>query len=51
MKREGWESNRDMKRKPKKGKFWCPGCDLNLISENRKCKICGIKEMRKRDRK
>lgn len=46
-----WKSNRDKKRDPKMGKFWCWGCDAALIYEGQKCPNCGKKDMRKRNKK
>lgn len=34
-------SNRDKTREPKKGLFWCSGCDCNIVHQGEKCKYCG----------
>lgn len=49
--REEWEKNRDVKRKPKQGKFWCGVCDHYLIHEGEKCRYCNIRDKRKRNKK
>ncbi len=43
--------NRDRKRRFKKGKFWCGGCDMDLVGEWRKCSTCGRRNGRKRNKK
>jgi len=43
-------SNRDKKRLPKRGWFWC-ACDRQLVSVWRKCPVCGGRNNRKRDKK
>ena len=45
-----WETNREKKRKPKKGKFWC-NCDRAIISEGRKCPFCKKRSGLKRNKK
>jgi len=30
---EDWKTNREKKREPKQGKFWCYGCDACLVHE------------------
>lgn len=47
-------TNRQKKKKPKSDKrFWCGGCDREVVSENEKCPVCGhidlSKQARKRD--
>jgi len=49
--REQWEDNRELKRRPKRGKHWCNGCDANLIWDGQKCKVCGSRDVRKRSKK
>ena len=37
-----WETNRIKRRTPdKKRKFWCGGCDANLVGRDKKCGVCG----------
>ena len=47
-------TNREKKKKPKSDKrFWCGGCDRQIVAENEKCPVCGwffkTKQARKRD--
>ena len=35
------ESNREKRQAPKKGTYWCWGCDRQLVHDWRKCPICG----------
>lgn len=44
-------TNREKVRKPKRGKFWCYGCDMCLVGEREKCPVCGTRNNRKRDKK
>ena len=44
-----WESNRDKKRKPKKGFHYCP-CDRAQIGDGQKCPLCGRRDPNKRER-
>lgn len=43
MKKEFWMTNREYKRQPRQGKFWCGGCDANHVykNDNSKCSVCG----------
>lgn len=43
--------NRMIKKNPKRGWFWCGGCDANLVEEGRKCTECGWKPARRTGRK
>ena len=43
--------NREKKRKPKMGKFWCYSCDAALVGEREKCPVCGQKNRIKRNKK
>lgn len=45
------QSNRDKKRAPKKGKYWCPVCDGALVWEGRKCPCCGKRIEPKRNKR
>ena len=38
---DSWKTNRDKKREPKQGKFWCIRCDHYLVHEGSKCPYCG----------
>jgi hypothetical protein len=35
--------NRDISRTAKSGKFWCFGCDANLVPDGVVCSVCGRK--------
>ncbi len=39
--RQWWETNRDVKRHPKSGRFWCGKCDRALVVEWTRCRLCG----------
>lgn len=45
------KTNREKKREPKKGKFWCNYCDAQLVNEYAKCPICNSRNGRKRNKK
>lgn len=49
--REVWMTNRDVKRMPKTGLFYCDKCDRNKIGSGEKCSVCGYKDKRKRNKK
>lgn len=36
-----WRTNREKKRMPKQGKFWCDKCDAQLVHEGKRCPNCG----------
>jgi len=36
-------SNRDKTKEPKKGLFWCYGCDCELVAQWAKCPYCGVR--------
>lgn len=45
----GYEkSNREKSRTAKRTKFWCAGCDAQLVSTRGKCPRCGHRENRKK---
>lgn len=46
-----WETNRERKRKPKPGIYWCDGCDAQLTGESRKCPNCRVRNGRDRNKK
>lgn len=35
--------NRNARRAPKGGKFWCCGCDMVFVPNDRKCPVCGVR--------
>lgn len=41
--------NREKAKQAKRTKFWC-WCDLSLVSESKKCPICGQRRNRKKIR-
>lgn len=43
--------NRINKLKPKKSKFWCKICDIQLVGEYPKCSACKHKNNNKRFKK
>ena len=51
MKREKYETNRDMVKRPKLGKLWYFGCDASFIGEWEKCKVCGTRNGTIRNKK
>lgn len=40
-KRNRWQTQR-----PRRGRWWCYGCDANLVQENERCQVCGIRVRR-----
>ena len=40
--------NRDRKKEPKHGQFWCHGCDAALLYKGAKCPNCGIRDKSKK---
>jgi rRNA maturation endonuclease Nob1 len=32
-------------------KYWCSGCDANLVAPGQKCKVCGSREVDKKSRR
>ena len=47
---ETWATNRDKKRAPRQGIFWC-ACDFNMIAAQSKCSVCGRKNIKVRRNK
>lgn len=39
-----WVTNRDRARAPRSGRFWCGGCDANLVGKGERCRVCGANE-------
>jgi len=50
-KREIYDTNRSMKRKPKRGHGWCMGCDMAMVGDGEKCPVCGSRSVPKRNKK
>lgn len=50
-KREVYDTNRSMKRKPRKHSGWCWGCDMARVSDGERCHVCGNRQMPKRNKK
>lgn len=51
-KKPDWMTNREDKRKPKRGKFWCGKCDAYLVNgAGTACPNCGHREGRNRNKK
>lgn len=46
-----WLTNRDRKREPKKGKFWCNVCDMFLIHKGQRCPVCKRRDLSKTNKK
>lgn len=44
-------TNREKKLAPRRTKYWCFGCDRNLIAPAQKCSVCGFKDNSKHKRK
>ena len=44
-------SNREQKLEPKKGKFWCWGCDAQIVNEWKKCPNCGTRNNIRRNKR
>jgi hypothetical protein len=40
--------NRDISRTAKSGRFWCFGCDRNLVAEGDTCSVCGFKHKKQK---
>ncbi len=49
--RKEWETDRDVARRPKKKQFYCWSCDMALVGEGAKCKVCGNRQGTKREKK
>ena len=45
------KTNREKARQPKRGKFWCIACDMELVAEYSKCPNCGTRSNTKRLKK
>ena len=50
-KREEYDTNRSMKRKPRRGNGWCGGCDAAFIRDGQKCPVCGRRQVPSRNKK
>lgn len=51
MKFPKWMTNREKKRQPRQGRFWCWGCDGRYIYEGQKCEMCGKRNFKYRRNK
>lgn len=40
---EVWQDNREKKKEPKQGRFWCYNCDADVVKSRGKCSNCGHK--------
>jgi len=49
--REQYDTNRSMKRKPKRNKGWCDFCDSAIVEGGQKCHACGHRQISKRNKK
>lgn len=49
--REEWATNRDIAKTPRKSQGWCYGCDMALVTPGAKCKVCGVREVKERNKK
>lgn len=43
-------SNRQKSKKPKGKGFWCPSCDMSLVWAGKKCKVCGKRNGKRREK-
>ena len=50
MTRSG-KPNRNKSKAPKKGIFWCWGCDAQLVAEVEKCPFCGKRNQSSKKRR
>lgn len=50
-KREVYDTNRSMKRKPRKHSGWCGGCDACMVYDGQKCPVCGNRQVPSRNKK
>lgn len=46
-----WITNRQRKLQPKQGKFWCWGCDAQLVHDWKKCPVCGTRNGKRRNKR
>jgi len=49
--REVYDTNRSMKRKPRKHSGWCSGCDGCMVFDGQKCPVCGNRQVPSRNKK
>jgi len=49
--RKKYDTNRTMKRKPKRNSGWCDCCDAAIVGGGQKCPACGIRQIQKRNKK
>jgi len=50
-KREVYDTNRSMKRKPRGHSGWCYGCDRCMVFDGQKCPVCGRRQVPSRNKK
>jgi hypothetical protein len=50
-KREVYDTNRSMKRKPRKHSGWCMSCDMMMVYDGQKCHVCGYRQVPNRNKK
>lgn len=43
--------NRNKSKEPHLSKYWCYGCDRNIISDMGKCEVCGSKPNKNKNKK
>lgn len=48
---EPWKTNRERRREPKFGRFWCDSCDRAVVDAGAKCGECGARDSEPRRNK
>ena len=36
-----YDTNRSVKRRPRRSQGWCRGCDAAIVGDGQKCPVCG----------
>lgn len=49
--KEPWINNRERKKQPKQGKYWCSKCDCQLVYDWKRCSNCGHRNGVRRNKK
>lgn len=49
--RKVYDTNRSMKRKPRRGNGWCRGCDMAVVRDGQRCPVCGNRQVPNRNKK
>ena len=49
--RKVYDTNRSMKRKPRKHSGWCGSCDMARVSDGQRCPACGNRQSPSRNKK